>query len=175
MVAFKDFIKEASDLRPAEVNKYAGRPDDRIPVFLNKVSQGAKFATTDGKEVIIDKSEVERLKNEILVPGYKGIPALKTTDGTEISMKNLAKTGEFGGVGQSKTGERILANRGNTLEGVLGALATTPTEDDWFDVHTYTETSATASKVANFTGNYVWIRAKLSYTAGSVTSIILNH
>ena len=123
MVAFKDFIKEASDLRPAEVNKYAGRPDDRIPVFLNKVSQGAKFATTDGKEVIIDKSEVERLKNEILVPGYKGIPALKTTDGTEISMKNLAKTGEFGGVGQSKTGERILANRGNTLEGVLGALA----------------------------------------------------
>ena len=55
--------------------------------------------------------------------GYKGISALKTTDGTEISMKNLAKTGEFGGVGQSKTGERILANRGNTLEGVLGALA----------------------------------------------------
>ena len=39
MVAFKDFIKEASDLRPAEVNKYAGRPDDRIPVFLNKVSK----------------------------------------------------------------------------------------------------------------------------------------
>ena len=38
-------------------------------------------------------------------------------------MKNLAKTGEFRGVGQSKTGERILANRGNTLEGVLGALA----------------------------------------------------
>ena len=46
-------------------------------------------------------------------------------------------------------------------------------EDDWFDVHTYTETSATASKVANFTGNYVWIRAKLLHTAGSVTSIIL--
>ena len=38
MVAFKDFIKEASDLRPAEVNKYAGRSDDRI-VFLNKVSK----------------------------------------------------------------------------------------------------------------------------------------
>ena len=65
MVAFKDFIQEASDLRPAEINKYAGRPDDRIPVFLNKVSQGAKFATTDGKEVIIDKSEVERLKEEL--------------------------------------------------------------------------------------------------------------
>ena len=56
-----------------------------------------------------------------------------------------------------------------------GTLATTPTESDWFDVHTYTETSATGSKVANFTGNYVWIRAKLVYTAGSVTSIVLNH
>tara|TARA_B100000902_G_scaffold390900_1_gene440640 strand:- start:30 stop:1769 length:1740 start_codon:yes stop_codon:yes gene_type:complete len=123
MVAFKDFIKEASDLRPREVNKKVGTPEDRIPIFLNKVSQGAKFATLDGQEVIIDKSEIERLKNEILVPGYSGIPTLKTTDGTEIRMDQLAKTGEFGGTGQTKTGERILANRGNTLEGVLGALA----------------------------------------------------
>ena len=58
---------------------------------------------------------------------------------------------------------------------IQGTLATTPTESDWFDVHTYTETSASGSKVANFTGNYVWIRAKLVYTAGSVTSIVLNH
>lgn len=58
---------------------------------------------------------------------------------------------------------------------IQGTLATTPTESDWFDVHTYTETSASGSKVANFTGNYVWIRAKLVYTAGSVSSIVLNH
>ena len=58
---------------------------------------------------------------------------------------------------------------------IQASLATTPSETDWFDVHTYTETSATGSKVANFTGNYVWIRAKLVYTAGSVTSIVLNH
>jgi hypothetical protein len=58
---------------------------------------------------------------------------------------------------------------------IQGTLATTPAETDWFDVHTYTETSATGSKVANFTGNYVWIRAKLVYTAGSVSSIVLNH
>ena len=123
MVAYKEFLFEYSDLRPAEVVKYMGKPNDRIPAFLNKISQGAKFPTTDGKEVIIDKSEIQRLKNEILVPDAKGVPSLKTTDGTEIKMNQLAKTGEFGGVGQSKTGERILANRGNTLEGVLGALA----------------------------------------------------
>lgn len=123
MVAYKEFLFEYSDLRPAEVVKYMGKSNDRIPAFLNKISQGAKFPTTDGKEVIIDKSEIQRLKNEILVPDAKGVPSLKTTDGTEIKMNQLAKTGEFGGVGQSKTGERILANRGNTLEGVLGALA----------------------------------------------------
>lgn len=122
MVAFKDFILE-TDLRPAELVKYVGKDNDRIPTFLNKVSQGAPFATTDGKQVVIDKSEIDRLKNEILVPGAKGNPSLKTTDATEIKMTQLAKTGEFGGVGQTKTGERILANRGNTLEGVLGALA----------------------------------------------------
>ncbi len=58
---------------------------------------------------------------------------------------------------------------------IQGTLATTPTATDWFDVHTDTITSETASKVANFTGNYVWIRAKLVYTAGSVSSIVLNH
>ena len=118
----KEFLREFPDLRPSEVVKYAGSNNDRIPAFLNKVSQGAKFPTTDGKEVIIDKSEIPRLKT-ILIPDAKGVPSLKTTDGTEIKMNQLAKTGEFGGVGQSKTGERILANRGNTLEGVLGALA----------------------------------------------------
>ena len=123
MVAFKEFLFEYADLRPSEVVKYLGKSNDRIPAFLNKISQGAKFPTIDGKEVIIDKSEIERLKNEILIPNAKGVPNLKTTDGTEIKMNQLAKTGEFGGVGQSKTGERILANRGNTLEGVLGALA----------------------------------------------------
>jgi len=122
MVAYNDFISEASDLRPAEVVKYAGKPGDRIPTFLNKVAQGAKFPTTDGNEVIIDKSEMAMLQ-DFLKPGATGIPSLKTTDGTEIKMSQLAKTGEFGGVGQTKTGERQLANRGNTLEGVLGALA----------------------------------------------------
>tara|TARA_B100001057_G_C22861207_1_gene954575 strand:+ start:3916 stop:4257 length:342 start_codon:yes stop_codon:yes gene_type:complete len=58
---------------------------------------------------------------------------------------------------------------------IQGTLATTPTATDWFDVQTYIETSASGTKVANFTGNYVWIRAKLVYTAGSVSSVVLNH
>jgi len=59
-----------------------------------------------------------------------------------------------------------------------GSLATTPTEDDWFDVSgtTFTTDQSTTISSANFTGNYVWVRAKATgITAGSITNIQLNH
>ena len=58
-----------------------------------------------------------------------------------------------------------------------GSLATTPTEDDWFDVSdtTFTADTSTVTSSANFTGNYVWVRSKtMSMTAGTVNSILLN-
>lgn len=58
---------------------------------------------------------------------------------------------------------------------IQATLATTPTEDDWFDVHTYTAAQETATKYTNFTGNFVFVRAKLVYTDGTVNSIRLNH
>lgn len=66
----------------------------------------------------------------------------------------------------------------NGLTGTItiqGTLAVTPVEADWFNVHTYTAAQETASKIASFTGNYVWIRAKVVYTDGTVSSISLNH
>lgn len=66
----------------------------------------------------------------------------------------------------------------NGLTGTItiqGSLAVTPTETDWFEVHSYVATNETASKFANFTGNFVWTRAKLVYTDGTVNSILLNH
>ena len=59
-----------------------------------------------------------------------------------------------------------------------GSLATTPTEDDWFDISgtTFTTDQSTTISSANFTGNFVWVRAKASgITAGSITNIQLNH
>jgi|TARA_B110000971_G_scaffold161579_1_gene165136 hypothetical protein len=58
---------------------------------------------------------------------------------------------------------------------IQGTLAVTPVETDWFDVHAYTAAQETASKIASFTGNYVWVRAKVAYTDGTVSSIVLNH
>jgi len=55
-------------------------------------------------------------------------------------------------------------------------LASTPAEADWFDIISITETSLTGSKVQNFTGNYVWVRATVSeWTGGTINSITLNH
>tara|TARA_E500000178_G_scaffold351956_1_gene414264 strand:- start:5161 stop:5502 length:342 start_codon:yes stop_codon:yes gene_type:complete len=58
---------------------------------------------------------------------------------------------------------------------IQATLASTPTDSDWFDVHTYTAAQETATKYANFTGNFVFVRAKLVYTDGTVNSIRLNH
>lgn len=56
-----------------------------------------------------------------------------------------------------------------------GTLATTPTDSDYFDIISTTETSTTGASIYNFTGNYVWVRTVVTYTNGAVTSIKLNH
>ena len=59
-----------------------------------------------------------------------------------------------------------------------GSLATTPTEDDWFDISgtTFTADQSTLVDSKNFTGNFVWTRAKCTgMTAGSVSKILYNH
>jgi|TARA_R100000027_G_scaffold67492_1_gene66528 hypothetical protein len=67
-----------------------------------------------------------------------------------------------------------------TLTGSIkmqGSLATTPTEDDWFDVAgtTFTTDQSTLISTANFTGNFVWVRAKaISVTAGTISSVLIN-
>ena len=58
-----------------------------------------------------------------------------------------------------------------------GTLATTPTEDDWFDIAntTFTADGTTTTSSYNFTGNYVWVRSKTQLlTAGTTNSILLN-
>ena len=69
----------------------------------------------------------------------------------------------------------------STLTGAIkmqGSLATTPSEDDWFDISgtTFTTDQSTTISSSNFTGNFVWVRAKATLvTAGTITSTQLNH
>ena len=78
-------------------------------------------------------------------------------------------------------------NRGDSTDDfngtikMQGSLATTPTEDDWFDISNTTLTSDLSTTISsfNFTGNFVWVRAKIETTNSSgngamVSSILLN-
>jgi len=61
-----------------------------------------------------------------------------------------------------------------------GSLATAPTEDDWFDIDSTLFQSDSSTTVAsyNFTGNFVWVRAKCyNWTSdfSSITKILYNH
>lgn len=58
---------------------------------------------------------------------------------------------------------------------IQGTLAVDPADEDWFEVHSYTASEETNSKISNFTGNYVWVRAIIDYTDGTLESIVLNH
>jgi hypothetical protein len=81
-----------------------------------------------------------------------------------------------------------VVNRGDSTDDfngsvrMQGSLATTPTEDDWFDISgtTYTSDQSTTIATFNFTGNFVWVRAKIvtSNATGNgalITSILLNN
>jgi len=71
----------------------------------------------------------------------------------------------------------ILALDG-TVE-VQGALTADPVEADWVTLDTRTGTTGsplTENATYNFTGNFVWVRAKVSnFINGTITKIQLNH
>ena len=56
-----------------------------------------------------------------------------------------------------------------------GTLATTPVDADWGDIAGTEESGSGNSYFKNFTGNFVFVSAYVTYTAGTVTSILLNH
>ena len=120
--------------------------------------------------------------NELIV---EEIVATETSDGS--STTTLDHTGfvsdksKGDGYYSQPDGVHTVAYQVNsTMTGsikIQGSLATTPTEDDWFDVSgsTFTADQSTLISTANFTGNFVWIRAKTtSVTAGTISSVLIN-
>lgn len=58
------------------------------------------------------------------------------------------------------------------------SLAASPAEADWFDISgtTYTTSPDTdTDAMYNFTGNFVWLRAVVTYTNGRINSIKVNY
>ena len=110
----------------------------------------------------------------------------ETADGsTTVTLDNTgfvsAKSQGDGYYSQPDGVHTVSYKVNTTLTGSIkmqGTLATTPTEDDWFDIAgtTFTTDQSTTIFSANFTGNFVWVRAKATgVTAGSVMKILYNH
>ena len=81
-----------------------------------------------------------------------------------------------------------MVNLGDSTDDFLGtvkmqgSLASEPTEADYFDIDGTTLTSDQSTTISsfNFTGNFVWVRAKVQTTnttsnPSMITSILLNN
>ena len=110
----------------------------------------------------------------------------ETADGsTTVTLDNTGfVSAKFQGDGyySQPDGVHTVSYKVNTtLTGSIkmqGSLATTPTEDDWFDIAgtIFTTDQSTTISSANFTGNFVWVRAKATgVTAGTISSVLLNN
>ncbi len=58
---------------------------------------------------------------------------------------------------------------------VEATLASVPEGTDWFQVDSITLTIETGTSISNFTGNYIWLKATVVYTDGTVNSVVMNH
>ena len=121
--------------------------------------------------------------NELIV---EEIVTSETADGsttTTLDHTGFVSAKEKGdGYYSQPDGVHTVAYKVNTtLTGSIkmqGSLSTDPTEDDYFDISgtTFTTDQSTTISSANFTGNFVWVRAKAtSVTAGTINEILLNN
>ena len=136
--------------------------------------------TTSNNKTFTVKTETSA--NELIV---EEIVTTETSDGS--STTTLDHTGfvsdkaKGDGYFSQPDGVHTVAYQVNaTMTGSIkmqGSLATTPTEDDYFDIAgtTFTADQSRLISTANFTGNFVWIRAKAtSVTAGTISSVLTN-
>lgn len=123
---FKSIITEGP-LSPGILRKY-GPNDARMVKFIDKVNKGEPFELVDGGTVILAKPDeydgyMAQLIDKLQNGGAPG-PLMKA-DGTKMSFGKLQKTTELGG--QTAAAGEVKAkvsNKGNVMEGVLGAATT---------------------------------------------------
>ena len=136
--------------------------------------------TTSNNKTFTVKSKVsanELLVEETVTTETSDGSTTTTLDHTGFVSAKIKGDGYF----SKPDGVHTVAYQVNsTMTGSIkmqGSLATTPTEDDYFDITgtTFTADQSTLISTANFTGNFVWIRAKAtSVTDGTISSILVN-
>ena len=102
-------------------------------------------------------------------------------DGSETSFFSEKSAGD--GYYGYTDGVHTIAGFPNAFVGTItfqGTLAQDPASTDWFDIPGITigngATTVSDAVTGNFTGNFVWIRAKVeNFTAGTITKVQFNY
>ena len=108
--------------------------------------------------------------SEIILPSTTH-PGDSTTE--TVTGNNFRGDGYYGSADGVHTVQYDYIGFTGTIT-IQATLATTPTDSDWFDVTSITKATATEVIYSNFTGNFVYIRAKVVYTDGTINSISMN-
>jgi len=96
---------------------------------------------------------------------------------TVLTTDNVRSDGYYKGGDGLHTVHYSVTDFSGTVK-MQASLATSPAGSDWFDIAgtTYTTSPDTDTDfVANFTGNFVWLRAVATYTNGRINSIKVNY
>ena len=148
-------------------------PYDLITVTgtsLNNSTFTVKSRASDNFSIIVEEIVTDEAKGASFTLDHTGFVSAKAKGDGYYSQVDGVHT-----VAYQLTASYPAA----TVIKMQGTLATTPTEDDWFDISGTdftTDGTTTIKNVSfNFTGNLVWVRAKAtSVTDGTISSILLN-
>ncbi len=91
-----------------------------------------------------------------------------------VTGSNFKGDGYYGRADGFHTVQYNVAGFNGTIK-MQGTLATEPAEADYFDINGTESNGTEGSYFYNFTGNFVWVRAVVTFTSGTVQSILLNH
>lgn len=100
----REFVITEAPIGQPGLFKYSDTPKDRVPIFLEKIIDGTPFRLTDGRDVVIDPAELDKVTAWMQSPSPRKPLALKLKDSDEyIPFGSIVKTKEFGG---EKSGSR---------------------------------------------------------------------
>lgn len=152
---------------------------DRITVTgttSNNSTFTVKSVAANGAYIIVEESVTTESAGASVSLAHTGFVTAKYQGDGYYSQVDGVHTVAY----HVSAGSNTAANNFNGSIKMQGSLATTPTEDDWFDISGTTFAADTSTSVAayNFTGNFVWVRAKCydwTTASSSVTKILYNH
>ena len=128
-----------------------------------------KSVASDNSYIIVEETVVDESVGNNLTVDHTGFVTNKYKGDGYYSQPDGLHTVAY----------HVSADLTGTIK-MQGSLSTTPTEDDWFDIDntsaTYTGSLNTLVSSYNFTGNFVWVRAKATgVTVGTISKILYNH